>query len=146
VNTSAWSTTSGSRTGANVSMNNAPPSQQQQRGSQVQQTTATSTKNDFGGKSMNVQFREWCQAEMNKLGADMALAEFCFTIDSASDIREYMRDYLGSTPQVSSFATEFIQRKGMARNVNGKSNPVNQGGFTSVPGSKKNRKKKDRGF
>jgi hypothetical protein len=42
---------------------------------------------------------------------DLSLIQVCYSMQSAVDIREYLADYLGSTPQVSLFATEFIKRK-----------------------------------
>ena len=58
--------------------------------------------------------RKWASAEMQKMKGNSdsnPLVSFCMTLSSNSEIREYMRDVLGSTPQVSSFASEFIRRK-----------------------------------
>jgi len=62
---------------------------------------------------MTTEMIEWCQAQLRKLTGsdDMTLALFCMSCESSVDIREYMASYLGSTPQVSAFATEFIKRK-----------------------------------
>jgi hypothetical protein len=37
--------------------------------------------------------------------------EYCATLQSAVELRETFSAYLGSTPQVSQFATEFLKRK-----------------------------------
>lgn len=42
---------------------------------------------------------------------DLALIQFCQILESAVEIREYLAEYLGSTPEVSLFASEFIRRK-----------------------------------
>ncbi|KAJ0393726.1 hypothetical protein P43SY_004927 [Pythium insidiosum] len=42
---------------------------------------------------------------------DLTLVEYCATLEDPGEIREYLAAYLGSTPRVSAFATEFIQRK-----------------------------------
>eukprot|EP00602_Paraphysomonas_sp_CaronLab_P005055 CAMPEP_0185032304 /NCGR_PEP_ID=MMETSP1103-20130426/20267_1 /TAXON_ID=36769 /ORGANISM="Paraphysomonas bandaiensis, Strain Caron Lab Isolate" /LENGTH=968 /DNA_ID=CAMNT_0027568149 /DNA_START=56 /DNA_END=2962 /DNA_ORIENTATION=+ len=61
---------------------------------------------------------DWSVMQLKRLNGenkssteDIALIEFCLTLKSAVEIREYLADYLGSTPQVSQFATEFIRRK-----------------------------------
>jgi hypothetical protein len=70
-------------------------------------------KDDFGGSGMTSEMVDWCQAQLKKISGsdDMTLAELCMSCESSVDIREYMASYLGSTPQVSAFATEFIKRK-----------------------------------
>ena len=59
----------------------------------------------------------WCKTQLLKItkSDDETLVRFCFTLDSPADIREYMRNYMGSTPQVSAFASEFIRRKNRCR-------------------------------
>lgn len=56
---------------------------------------------------------EWCREQLRKMNQsdDLSLIQVCYSMQSAVDIREYLADYLGSTPQVSLFATEFIKRK-----------------------------------
>ena len=65
------------------------------------------------GAELNADMRQWATGEMQKIkgNSDLTLVSFCMTLSSNSEIREYMRDVLGSTPQVSSFASEFIRRK-----------------------------------
>ena len=65
------------------------------------------------GEQLDADMRKWASAEMQKMkgNSDLTLVSFCMTLSSNSEIREYMRDVLGSTPQVSSFASEFIRRK-----------------------------------
>jgi len=69
--------------------------------------------NAFGGHKIPMDLMRWCQQELRKMSmnTDATLMEFCYTLESPADIREYMRNYLGSTPQVSAFASEFIRRK-----------------------------------
>ena len=55
------------------------------------------------------------------------------TLTDAVEIRQYLTAYLGTTPQVNNFASEFINRK------NGKGS---QEQWESAGGSKKGRKKK----
>ena len=35
------------------------------------------------------------------------------TLPDASEIRQYLTTYLGATPQVNNFATEFINKRGL---------------------------------
>ncbi|KAG5192632.1 hypothetical protein JKP88DRAFT_229772 [Tribonema minus] len=63
----------------------------------------------------------WAQAELKKLGGgeDITLLDFCMSSTDASEVREVLAAYLGSTPQVSSFATNFLQRKQAAKRGGG---------------------------
>ena len=65
------------------------------------------------GEIMSQEFSEWCTNQLLKIAGngDLTLVSFCLTIDSAAEIRETLAAYLGSTPQVSQFATEFIKKK-----------------------------------
>jgi len=75
--------------------------------------SGSKNKDDFGGSGMTSEMADWCQAQLKKITGsdDMTLALFCMSCESNVEIREYMASYLGSTPQVSAFATEFIKRK-----------------------------------
>lgn len=85
---------------------------------QVQRATSiaareTGTANAFGAK-MDPSLEKWCKDQMFKLNGtdDLTLVDFCMILTDSEEIRQYLTAYLGSTPQVNSFATEFIQRKG----------------------------------
>lgn len=80
-----------------------------QRGS-VASTTAAE---EFGA-SMSPDLENWCKDQMNKLNGtdDLTLVSFCMTLNDAVEIRQYLTTYLGSTPAVNNFATEFISKKG----------------------------------
>lgn len=45
---------------------------------------------------MPASMRAWCEGELKKITGkeDTTLVEFCYTLDSAADIREYMRNYM----------------------------------------------------
>jgi PERQ amino acid-rich with GYF domain-containing protein len=70
-------------------------------------------RSEFGGKGMSADMIEWCQGAMKFLTGndDITLLKFCMSLQSGAEIREYLSAYLGSTPQVSQFASEFIRRK-----------------------------------
>ncbi len=96
---------------------------------------------------MSEEMRRWCASHVKKLGADMSLIEFCFTLRDAADIREYLRDYLGSTPQVSAFASEFIQRKHTHTKVpigedSSTAPKADSAGFVTATSRKQNKKSK----
>ena len=63
---------------------------------------------------MSPALEKWCKDQMKKLNGtdDLTLVSFCMTLDDAVEIRQYLTTYLGSTPQVNNFATEFINKKG----------------------------------
>ena len=75
--------------------------------------TAADAADAFGAK-MSPDFEKWCKDQMAKLNGtdDLTLVAFCMTLNDADEIRQYFAAYLGSTPQVNAFATEFISRKG----------------------------------
>ena len=75
-------------------------------GSAAGQTVAqkkTSSKNDFGGHGMPPNMSEWCTSQLLKMkkDTDLTLIQFCYTLQSPVEIREYFAEYLGSTPQVN---------------------------------------------
>ena len=57
--------------------------------------------------------KAWCVGEMKKLtgSEDLTLLEFCYSLESDSEIQEYLKMYLGNSPRVSSFASDFTLRK-----------------------------------
>jgi hypothetical protein len=72
---------------------------------------------DAFGAKMPPTLEKWCKDQMQKLNGtdDLTLVAFCMSLTDADEIRQYLTAYLGSTPQVNSFATEFINRKGGAK-------------------------------
>ena len=75
--------------------------------------SAADAADAFGAK-MSPELERWCKEQMARLNGtdDLTLVGFCMTLNDAEEIRQYLTAYLGSTPQVNSFATEFLQRKG----------------------------------
>ena len=78
---------------------------------------ASANAKDFGGAELPPGMSKWASGELQKLKGDrdLTLVHFCMTLQASADIREYMREFLGSTPEVSSFASEFIKRKRAAK-------------------------------
>ena len=93
-----------SATSAKVKVPPPPPPQQQQ--SQAKQ------KNSFGGKEMSADMAEWCTVQLRRINGsnDITLMQFCMSLNSPVDIREYLSEYLGSSVQVSrrSIGSSFI--------------------------------------
>ncbi|KAK1736422.1 hypothetical protein QTG54_013022 [Skeletonema marinoi] len=90
---------------------------------------------NFGANGqMTSTMEKWCKDQMQKLNGsdDLTLVTFCMTLTDSDEIRQYLSAYLGSTPQVNNFATEFIKRKGGDNNAE----------WESAGGPKKGRKKK----
>lgn len=88
--------------------------QQKQRPSSTQQQHPA---DDFGA-SMSPALEAWCKDQMSKLNGsdDLTLVSFCMTLTDPHEIRQYLTAYLGSTPQVNNFATEFINKRGLGKN------------------------------
>ena len=100
-----------------------------------QQNSSSSAAEEFGAK-MSPALEKWCQDQMMKLNGtdDLTLVSFCMTLSNASEIRQYLTAYLGSTPQINNFATEFINKRGLGAPV--------QEEWESTAQVKKTRKKK----
>lgn len=81
-------------------------------------STATSKKtavDNFGANGrMTPTLETWCKGQMQKINGsdDLTLVQFCMTLTDSDEIRQYLTAYLGSTPPVNNFATEFIKKKG----------------------------------
>lgn len=101
----------------------------------TQQRANSSVAEEFGAK-MSPALEKWCKDEMKKLNGtdDITLASFCMSLKDPEEIRQYFTAYLGSTPPVNKFATEFISKKG-----GGKSQ---QEEWETTATAKKGRKKK----
>ena len=70
-------------------------------------TSPQQTSRKKGNPCKHSELVEWSEAQVKSLSGDkksstedVALIEFCLTLSSAADIREYFAHYLGSTPQV----------------------------------------------
>ena len=88
----------------------------------------------------------WCKTQLLKItkSDDETLVRFCFTLDSPADIREYMRNYMGSTPQVSAFASEFIRRKNRCRGPKKSSQNNHHNNHKSLRGGKNSTSRRGR--
>ncbi|KAL4175269.1 hypothetical protein KRP22_000237 [Phytophthora ramorum] len=71
------------------------------------------TSNAFGSNNVSSEFMMWAMKQLTTIdsNANVTLLEYCASVEDPGEIREYLAAYLGSTPRVSAFATEFIQRK-----------------------------------
>jgi hypothetical protein len=113
-------------------VNKAPPLSQQLRSSS---TASASTPAEEFGATLSPALEKWCKEEMEKLTGsdDLTLIGFCMTLTDANEVRQYLQAYLGNGVKVSSFATEFINKRGLG----------NEQQEWETPGSaKKGRKKK----
>ena len=102
-----------------------------------QSSNTQKTMEEFGAnEKMSPSLENWCKDQMRKLNGseDLTLVAFCMTLSDAVEIRQYLTAYLGTNPQVNTFATEFINRK------NG-GNKLQEQWETTV-NNKKGRKKK----
>ena len=76
---------------------------------------SSSTPAEEFGATMSPVLEKWCKEKMQQINGsnDLTLVAFCMTLNDASEIRQYLTTYLGSTSQVNSFATEFINKRGL---------------------------------
>eukprot|EP00750_Incisomonas_marina_P014291 INCI17633.1.p1 GENE.INCI17633.1~~INCI17633.1.p1 ORF type:complete len:602 (-),score=110.73 INCI17633.1:1419-3098(-) len=76
-------------------------------------TAGRRSKSEFGGKEMPASMLAWCKQQLIALTGkdDVTLVHYVYSLKDPADIREYIRSFLGSTPKISAFATEFINRK-----------------------------------
>ena len=101
-----------SMTAAATASSAAVPGHVQRSNSAVAHDQSTSV--DAFGATMDPALEKWCKEQMSKLNGtdDITLIAFCMTLTDSEEIRQYLTAYLGSTPQVNVFASEFLQRKG----------------------------------
>jgi hypothetical protein len=106
--------------------------------SQQQRSSSSSVAEQFGAK-MSPVLEKWCKDQMQSLNGtdDLTLVSFCMTLTNPEEIRQYLTTYLGSTPTVNKFATEFINKKGGHTKA-----PVQEEWETTANTGKKARKKK----
>ncbi|KAF1336660.1 Perq amino acid-rich with gyf domain-containing protein, partial [Globisporangium splendens] len=76
-------------------------------------TDEVKVSNAFGNTAVSSEFMTWAAKQFQAISGreDLTLMEYCASLEDPGEIREYLAAYLGSTPRVSAFATEFIQRK-----------------------------------
>uniref|UniRef100_K3X4C5 GYF domain-containing protein n=1 Tax=Globisporangium ultimum (strain ATCC 200006 / CBS 805.95 / DAOM BR144) TaxID=431595 RepID=K3X4C5_GLOUD len=76
-------------------------------------TGEVKVSNAFGNTAVSSEFMTWAAKQFQAISGreDLTLMEYCASLEDPGEIREYLAAYLGSTPRVSAFATEFIQRK-----------------------------------
>lgn len=83
--------------------------------SQVNSIEEDGPKTDaYGGASLlSGQFRSWCADQMEKLAGnrDLTLCEFLMSVESNSEVAEYVATYLGENPSAATFTAEFLKRK-----------------------------------
>jgi hypothetical protein len=78
-------------------------------------STGSSTPAEEFGTTMSPGLEKWCKEKMYQINGseDLTLIAFCMTLNDANEIRQYLTTYLGSTPQVNSFASEFVSKRGL---------------------------------
>jgi len=105
-------------------------------GQQQQITQSGSSSAEEFGASMSPALENWCKEQMMKINGtdDLTLVSFCMTLNDASEVRQYLTTYLGSTAQVNNFATEFINKT--------VGSPPKQDEWATPGSAKKGRKKK----
>jgi hypothetical protein len=90
--------------------------QHQPRGSNISSAAPKSSNpaEEFG-ITMSPALEKWCKEKMVQINGsdDITLVGFCMTLNDANEIRQYLTTYLGSSPAVFSFATEFINKRGL---------------------------------
>jgi len=96
---------------------------------------SSSTPAEEFGTTMSPSLEKWCKDKMQQINGsdDLTLVAFCMTLNDANEIRQYLTTYLGLTPQVNNFATDFINKRGLG----GK-----QEEWETLGSTKKGRKKK----
>lgn len=65
------------------------------------------------GHPLTGEFRSWCMEQMKTLtgSEDVTLCEFLMTVESNSEVADYVAAYLGATAAAATFSSEFLRRK-----------------------------------
>lgn len=84
------------------------------------QATATASESNvvsdaFGGgdREMSGEMKQWCAEKLEQItgSSDITLATFLMTVDTDTEIYEYVHSYLGINNAADEFASGFIQQK-----------------------------------
>lgn len=102
------STTNNSSTPSTANLGKTSTSSQQNNKNSATSSNTTSTTGSVPSASTSHgDIVDWSVQQLKRLTSDnknttddLALIQFCLTLKSAVEIREYLADYLGSTPQV----------------------------------------------
>eukprot|EP01083_Nonionella_stella_P240203 839913_1 len=79
----------------------------------------------FGGPEIPDEFRVWCKQKLQNIKssdgvfADFALIEFVMTLNTDSDVRQYLSEYLGTSDSVKSFTSDFLTQMHFYKGSNG---------------------------
>lgn len=133
TNSKPQSATKGPNAAANVSANTsssgpASPSKKKKENSSTNINNSTSNGNrakddkkianknttDFGTSSMPHEMSQWCEKELKSNFPsikDLTLLQFCYSLENDAEVEQYLSTYLGSSPQVRTFATDFLTQK-----------------------------------
>lgn len=146
--TTAWSGAAVKAPSVGTSLGHSTGNAQQGRPKQQMSSTSSysnandsrlstqKTLEEFGANDkMTPELESWCKQQMKKLNGsdDLTLVAFCMTLNDSVEIKQYLTAYLGSTPQVNNFASEFINRKNGTKQ---------QEQWETTTSNKKGRKKK----
>eukprot|EP00854_Cymbomonas_tetramitiformis_P000683 gene683-1138_t len=82
-------------------------------GGKAGNSAAGSEKASGKSGSSKTTFRQWAESHMSSItgSTDTTLIDFLLTLPSDGEVMEYMGMYLGKSPNVTAYATEFIKRK-----------------------------------
>ena len=88
------------------------------KGTSAANAPAAAVDNFGANGRMSPALESWCKDQMRQINNsdDLTLVSFCMTLTDKDEIRQYLTAYLGSTPAVNNFATEFIRRRGIGEN------------------------------
>jgi hypothetical protein len=91
-----------------------PPSASDEDMAAILAAAAGESAGDGSSSSaLSVPFRSWCVEQMQDLtgSTDVTLCEFLMTVESNSEVAEYVSTYLGATPTAAKFTAEFLKLK-----------------------------------
>mmetsp|Transcript_7748 Transcript_7748/g.11686 ORF Transcript_7748/g.11686 Transcript_7748/m.11686 type:complete len:912 (+) Transcript_7748:77-2812(+) len=108
--------------GGSAENNSASEKNKKNKSKSANEANQASARSNFGGMGMPPDMANWAKSELKQLGGsqDITLLDFCMSVADASEVREVLAAYLGSTPKVSSFASNFLSRKAAAKKNVGK--------------------------
>ncbi|XP_018329970.1 GIGYF family protein CG11148 isoform X2 [Agrilus planipennis] len=83
--------------------------------------SANSTGGGTGGNNKQDEFMEWCTKTLCKIEASIDIetfVEFLRNVESALEVRDYCKEYLGDSPSTSHFATQFLEKRRLTKPKN----------------------------
>ncbi|RZC32532.1 PERQ amino acid-rich with GYF domain-containing protein 2 [Asbolus verrucosus] len=110
--TSQWSSNSVSKSNSTSAMTTTKQQQKQSKSKPKKEESPKSVNNN--NNQTKDEFTDWCYKTLSNISADVDIPTFVTflrDIESAYDVRDYCKEYLGESPATQQFASNFLEKR-----------------------------------